>query len=217
VRPGIRRDTLWILAAALTLAPMLVSAGDAGANVIDLQRDWEVIRYQTPDSERERRYQALAERAHAITEAHPGQPESMIWEGVVLTSLMGEKSAFTSFVPARQARAILERALPVDDRLLAAAGYEALGVLYYRAPRWPLGFRDADKARDFLLRALEIDPNGVDSNFLYGEFLVSIRHPDDAVSYLERSLAAPVRAGHQVADSGRHEEARALLGKTRPD
>ena len=38
----------------------------------ELQRDWEVIRYQTPASEREKRFEALSAKAHKVTETYPG-------------------------------------------------------------------------------------------------------------------------------------------------
>ena len=82
-------------------------------------------------------------------------------------------------------------------------------------PGFPVGFGDHDKARKLLKKALEINPNGIDPNFFYGEYLLETGHAAEAVSYLERALAAPSRPGRQVADTGRREEARVLLEKAR--
>ena len=52
--------------------------------------------------------------------------------------------------------------------------------------------------------ALAISPSG-------WAYLIETKQPDQAVAYLDRALQAPPRAGRQVADSGRREEARVLL------
>ncbi len=88
-------------------------------------------------------------------------------------------------------------------------------MLYYKVPGWPLGFGDKDKARELLLKALALNPKGIDPNFFYGEYLLETRQPAEAVSYLERALQAPARAGRQIADTGRREEARQLLEQAR--
>jgi cytochrome c-type biogenesis protein CcmH/NrfG len=88
-----------------------------------------------------------------------------------------------------------------------------LGVLYYKVPGWPLGFGDKAKARELLQKALALNPNGIDPNFFYAEYLVETKKADEAVPYLEKALNAPPRPGRQIADAGRREEARALLAK----
>ena len=68
---------------------------------------------------------------------------------------------------------------------------------------------------ELLQKALTLNPNGIDPNFFFGEFLLETKHPDEAATYLERALNAPPRPGRQIADSGRRDEARALLEKAR--
>ena len=50
---------------------------------------------------------------------------------------------------------------------------------------------------------------------VFGEYLLESGQPSEAVTYLERALAAPARPGRQVADTGRREEARLALEKAR--
>jgi len=57
----------------------------------EMQLSWEVVRYQTPAGEREKRFEALAGKAHQTTEAFPGRSEPLVWKGIVLGSLAGEK------------------------------------------------------------------------------------------------------------------------------
>ena len=206
--------TLLTLAAATTLAwPLAGTAAPVDDAVTELQRDWEVIRYQTPSAEREKRFEALAGKAHQLSVTYPGRSEPLVWEGIVVSSWAGEKGGLGALSLVKQAKAIYEQAIQIDGKALDGSAYNSLGVLYYKVPGWPLGFGDKDKAKELLQKALALNPQGIDPNFFFGEYLVETRHADEAVPYLERALQAAPRPGRQVADSGRREEARALLAK----
>lgn len=190
-------------------------AGALEDGITEIQQDWAVIRYQTPAAERERRFEALAAKAHKLSETHPGRSEPLVWEGIVVSSWAGEKGGLGALGLVKQAKTLYEHAIKIDGQALDGSAYNSLGVLYYKVPGWPLGFGDKDKARELLQRALQINPKGIDANFFYGEFLLENKQTAEAVSYLERAMAAPARPGRQVADTGRREEARALLEKAR--
>lgn len=190
-------------------------AGALEDGITEIQQDWAVIRYQTPAAERERRFEALAAKAHKLSESHPGRSEPLVWEGIVVSSWAGEKGGLGALGLVKQAKTLYEHAIKIDGQALDGSAYNSLGVLYYKVPGWPLGFGDKDKARELLQRALQINPKGIDANFFYGEFLIENKQTAEAVSYLERAMAAPARPGRQVADTGRREEARALLEKAR--
>jgi tetratricopeptide (TPR) repeat protein len=206
---------------AAVLGPFITLPGVALAAPVDdavseLQRDWEVIRYQTPAAERERRFEALAAKAHKVSETFPGRSEPLVWEGIVISSLAGERGGLGALGLVKQAKAIYEQAIQIDGNVLDGSAYNSLGVLYYKVPGWPVGFGDKAKARELLQKALEINPQGIDPNFFFGEFLVETRHGDEAVAYLERALQAQPRPGRQIADTGRKDEARALLARLKP-
>jgi tetratricopeptide (TPR) repeat protein len=199
----------------LPLLPSPVLAGSVEDAVIELQRDWEVVRYQTPAAEREKRFEALAAKAHELSERHPQRSEPLVWEGIIVSSWAGEKGGLGALSLVKQAKAIYEAAIRIDGNVLDGSAYNSLGVLYYKVPGWPVGFGDKDKARELLQKALALNPQGIDANFFFGEYLLETRHPEEAVTYLERALKAPSRPGRQIADAGRREEARALLEKAR--
>lgn len=197
------------------LCPLLAAAGPVEDGIAALQHDWEVIRYQTPAAEREKRYEALAGKAHALSEANPQRSEPLVWEGIIVSSWAGEKGGLGALGLVKKARANYETAIRIDGSTLEGSAFNSLGVLYYKVPGWPIGFGDKAKARELLEKALQINPNGIDPNFFYGEFLLETGRAAEAVGYLERALAAAPRPGRQVADTGRREEARALLEKAR--
>lgn len=201
------------LATLALLQALPVRAATVSEAVSELQHDWEAIRYQRPASEREKGFEALAAKAHKVSEAFPGRPEPLVWEGIVVSSWAGEKGGLGALGLVKQAKALYESAIAIDGSVLEGSAYNSLGVLYYKVPGWPVGFGDKAKAKELLTKALTLNPKGIDPNFFYGEYLVETKQPQEAVSYLERALQAPPRPGRQIADTGRREEARALLDK----
>lgn len=213
-----RRQTLRGLAAAwavTALSPLHAQGLSLGDAVVELQHDWERIRYQSTPSEREKAFEALSAKAHKVSEAFPGRAEPLVWEGIIVSSWAGEKGGLGALGLVKQARLLYESAIAIDGNVLDGSAYNSLGVLYYKVPGWPVGFGDKAKARELLQKALAINPAGIDPNFFYGEYLMEMRQPQQAAAYLERALQAPARPGRQVADTGRREEARGLLEKAR--
>ncbi|MBL8304676.1 MAG: hypothetical protein JNM26_18140 [Ideonella sp.] len=199
---------------ALALTAVRAQAGVDDA-ITELQQDWEVIRYQTPSNEREKRFEALAAKARQTSTQYAGRSEPLVWEGIIVSSWAGEKGGLGALSLVKQAKGLYESAIKLDDKALDGSAYNSLGVLYYKVPGWPVGFGDKARAKELLQKALAINPKGIDPNFFYGEYLLENGQPAEAVTYLERALAAPARPGRQVADTGRREEARGLLDKAR--
>ena len=181
----------------------------------DLQHEWEVIRYQTPVKQHAERFEALAAKAHKVVESHPNRAEPLIWEGIIVSTLAGAKGGLGALSLAKDAKALYEQALKLKADALDGSAYNSLAVLYYKLPGWPLGFGDKAKAQELLAKALAINPQGIDPNYFYGEYLVETGKPADAIVYLERALSAPPRPGREIADAGRRDEAKALLDKVR--
>ncbi len=56
---------VFALSALFTALPARAAALEDG--LTEIQHDWEVIRYQTPAAEREKRFEALAAKAHKLS------------------------------------------------------------------------------------------------------------------------------------------------------
>ncbi|WP_428419680.1 hypothetical protein [Methylibium sp.] len=209
------RPLFMLAALAVTAGATLAHAGPVEDAVVEVQHEWEVTRYQTPAKEREKRYEALVAKAHQFSEANPGRGEPLVWEGIVVSSLAGEKGGLGALGLVKQAKALYEQALKISPEALDGSAYNSLGVLYYKVPGWPIGFGDKKKADELLQAALKLNPRGIDPNFFYGEFLLEQKKPAEAIPYLEHALQAPPRPGRQIADAGRREEAKELLDKAR--
>jgi tetratricopeptide (TPR) repeat protein len=203
---------LLALSAATLLVPMVARAAPTD-DVSQLQHEWEVIRYEAPAAQREKRLAELSERARRMVEAHPGRSDLLVWQGIVVSSLAGEKGGLAGLSLAKEAKALYESAIRIDGAVLDGSAYNSLGVLYYKVPGWPLGFGDKARAEELLKKALAISPKGIDANYFYAEFLVETGQGQKAGPYLERALLAQPRPGREIADAGRKAEARALLEK----
>lgn len=206
-----------LLAACALLFMNRAHAAPVDDAVAGLQREWEVIRYQTPASERGKYFETLAQKAHQVSTTYAGRSEPLVWEGIIVSSLAGEKGGLGALSLVKQAKALYEQAIAIDGQVLDGSAYGSLGVLYYKVPGWPLGFGDKAKAETLLKKALDINPTAIDANFFYGEFLIENKRKAEGISYLERALQAPARPGRQIADTGRREEIRALLSKAQAD
>ena len=204
------------LAACLVLAfQPLAALASVEEAVVALQHEWEIIKYQTPEKEQEKRFEALAAKAHKASQAFPDRAEPLVWEGIIVSSWAGAKGGIGALGLAKRAKAHYEAAIKIKPDVLDGSAYNSLGVLYYKVPGWPVGFGSDKKAQELLQKALAVNPRGIDPNFFYGEFLVEQGKPGEAMTYLERALQAPPRPGRDIADAGRREEARKLLEEAR--
>ena len=178
-----------------------------------IQEQWAEIKYKAPEKQQEEGYNKLAQQARKLAEQNPGVAEVLIWEGIVLSSEAGAKGGLGALGLAKEARAKLEEAMKLNDKALAGSAYTSLATLYAKVPGWPIGFGDKDKAEEFFKKSLALNPNGIDPNFFYGEYLIDRSRVGEAKPYLETALKAPARPGRELADSGRRQEVQALLAK----
>jgi len=207
-----RIATALVALAGLALLPV-AQAATVEESVAELQQAWEVINYKTPAAEKEKKFEALAARAHKVTESFTGRAEPLVWEGIILSSWGGAKGGLGALGLVKQAKALYESAIQIDGNALDGSAYNSLGVLYYKVPGWPIAFGDKAKAKDLLQKALEINPKGIDANYFFADYLVETGEPQKAVAHLEKALQAPARPGREIADEGRRSEARMLLEK----
>jgi len=117
----------------------------------------------------------------------------------------------------QEAKRLLEESLKLDEKALNGSAYTSLATLYAKVPGWPVGFGDKERAEEYFKKALAINPDGIDPNFFYGEYLADRGRTGAALTYLEKALKAPPRPGREVADSGRRQEIQALLAKVRKE
>ncbi len=178
-----------------------------------LQQRWAEIKYTLPEDKQAEQYHALAESAHQLSTANPNNAAALIWEGIILSSEAGASGGLGALSKAKEARRLLEESLKLDETALHGSAYTSLGTLYAKVPRWPIGFGSRERAEEMFQKALAINPDGIDPNFFYGEYLLDRKQLTEARRYLETALQAPPRDGRALADEGRRREVQVLLSQ----
>jgi tetratricopeptide (TPR) repeat protein len=206
--------TCLVLSSALFAFGVDAHSSTLDAELADVQAGWAHANYETTTGgPKIAAFEALSKRAEALVNAYPGRAEPLIWEGIVLSTYAGAKGGLGALSLAKQSRAALEAALKIDPDALQGSAYTSLGTLYYKVPGFPLGFGDKKKARQYLQHALANNPDGIDPNYFYGEFLFEQHEYAQALDHLQKALRAPARAGRDVADEGRRKEVQALMAQ----
>jgi tetratricopeptide (TPR) repeat protein len=199
----------------LLLSPLFAfaAAPDPGLNsgILEIQHAWEHVHYQLPENEQEAAFAGVEKMADALMARYPGRAEPLAWKAIVLSTHAGAKGGLGALSLVRQARDLLEQAESIDPDALDGSIYTTLGSLYYQVPGWPIGFGDDKKAEEFLKKALTINPNGIDPNYFYGDYLYRKNHYSEALSFLEKAMQAPPRPNRPLADQGRRKEILGLI------
>ncbi len=182
-------------------------------DVSTLQKEWEKIKYQSPSTQQEKSFEALIKEAEKLVSKNPNQAETMIWHAIIESSYAGAKGGLGALGHVKNAKKNLERALEINPNALDGSAYTSLGSLYYQVPGWPIGFGDDKKATEFLRKGLAINPDGIDPNYFYGDFLFRNGDLAGAEKSLRKALQAAPRNGRKVADDGRRKEINQLLEK----
>lgn len=178
-----------------------------------LQSEWAQAMYQDTGKVKETHLGKLAEQSRSLVAQNPKDADALIWQGIVLGSYAGNVGGLGALSLVKEAKVALESAIALNPKALDGSAYTSLGSLYYQVPGWPLGFGDDKKAEEFLKLGLSINPNGIDPNYFYGDFLFRDGRTADAEAALKKALQAPARPGRESADEGRRKEINALLAK----
>jgi tetratricopeptide (TPR) repeat protein len=185
------------------------------SDIAQLQHDWAKVNYHTVKSTQESAFETLAERAHRLSEQHANAPEALIWEAIILSGYAKAKGGLGALKEAKKARDLLLQSEKINPKALQGSAYTTLGSLHYKVPGWPVGFGDKKKARAYLEKALQINPDGIDPNYFYADFLSEQGEHEKALQYFEKALAAPPRPGREDADAGRRQEIETGIQKSR--
>ncbi len=190
------------------------TAQAATSEIQSLQTEWARIKYQVAGKDAKLSAIAkLEEQAAAVSAKSPDSAEAKIWEAIILATDANITKSLSGLPKVEKAKSLLEQSLKIDGKAMEGAAHMTLGSLYYQVPGWPVGFGDDEKAEQHLKAALAIAPKGMDTNYWYGAFLLDDGRAGEAIPYLKKSLAAPVREDRKVADEGRLKEAQEALDK----
>lgn len=200
-----------LLVFGLGLTTLPLAAASLDDEIRALQQQWAQVKYQTAKEQQDAAFERLTQQAEATVGHYPDRAEPLIWQAIIVSSHAGATGGFGALSKVKQARELLLAAEHLNPTALDGSIYTSLGSLYYQVPGWPLGFGDDEKAEEHLKRALELNPDGIDPHYFYGDFLRDQGRYQEATTYLERALKAADRPGRPIADQGRRAEAQQAL------
>lgn len=206
--------SLVVLAAMVAMAlPAAASAGMT-EDVKVINDNWARISYQMNGSSHQTMaLDKLSRLADMTVARYPGQADPLLWQGIVVSEQANRANIFHKLGLVTRARDILARAYAINPRAGNGGAAMSLGVLYYKVPGSPIGFGDKARARQLLQQALALDPDGLDTNYFWGDYLYNQGDTVGAKAALAKALRAPHDASRPVWDSGRRGEVQTLLRK----
>lgn len=214
VNKMMKKITHTILLAALFCGVAVQAYADAASDLHTLQSRWADIKYATAESEQEKAFATLVSEAEKLTASY-NTASFLIWEGIIRSTYAGAKGGLGALDQVKQAKKLFEQAIKLQPDAISGSAYTSLGSLYYQVPGWPVGFGDDKKAKEMLLKGLSYNPDGIDSNYFYGDYLLEQKHYQQAIAAFEKALQAAPRPGRESADAGRKGEIEAAMAKAK--
>ncbi len=199
-----------LLIATLSQSVWALEAADQ-QRLSSIQQTWAHIQYEVAEKQRAAAFAQLSSETQAFTAQRPAVAEAWIWKGIVTSSWAGAEGGLGALGKAKEAKADLEKSLTLDPEALQGSAYTSLAALYDRVPGWPIGFGDSDKAEQLLKQALQLNPNGIDSLYFWGDHLYRQKRYAEAKAALQKAVQAAPRPGRETADAGRRKEIATLL------
>jgi len=199
-----------------TLAMTVSVAEKADAQTFDetlleIENRWAEATYQATGREKDEALEALLNDVRDLAERHPDRPEAAAWHGIIARECIESRGRSRSAKLRREAREALLKAESLDPLVLDGLVYANLGALYSETPQGFGGKGGNVKGIGYMWRAIVVDPDGLDSNYLYAELLVDEHRLEEAREILLRASTIPARPDHLRADRGRREQIIALL------
>jgi tetratricopeptide (TPR) repeat protein len=200
---------------ALLLLSTQCLAENLNDSLQSIESEWASIYYRMPKQKRGPEYCRLLDKTITLSRQHPKNAEPIIWEAIVKATNADHQDAVSALKAIHEARDLLHKAIEINPQAMNGSAYVTLGTLYYMTPKWPIGFGDEATAEEFLQTALKINPNGIDSNYFYGDFLLSSNRFNEAEKYFKRAIAGPARTEQAYADNQLKEDAKRALKNTK--
>ena len=178
-----------------------------------LQQQWAQIKYTLDRKQHEDALEQLANKATALRKRQPNNADAHLWEGIILSTYAGAIGTLRALSTVNRSRDALEKSLEIDPNASTGAANTYLGTLYLLVPEWPIAFGDLELAKEYLDKAMKLNPDDVDVNYYFGELFKKQKQYKQAEAAYRKAILSPARPGRDVADEGRRGEAKERLEK----
>lgn len=168
-------------------------ASDLAAAIDSLESEWAKVYYQSDESLQRKAYPGLIDKAAELGRRFPRAAEPKIWQATIIATNAAFQPSLAALSSLKTAKRLLEEAIALKPEALDGAAYVTLGTLYYMAPGWPISFGDNQLAEQMLQASLKINPDGIDANYFYADYLLQQDRSAEAEEYLRKAAQAPLR------------------------
>jgi len=181
------------------------------AEVRQIQQEWSKLYFLEEFANKNyRELQTLARKANRLSQANPQSAEALTWDAIVLSTLAEKKGGIGALSLVKEAKKKLETAESIDPTVLGGSVYASLATLYWKVPGWPIAFGSDSKAEQYFIKALTLNPDQLDINFFYADYLADNNQYELAMQHLDKAINAPRLEGRPIADRGRRNQAHKL-------
>lgn len=190
----------------LLLFAICTSLASAEANlpttIKELRYELDVVLFDLPKEgdHRLNRLEELSAHSETLAIKHKNDAAFQLMAGLFNAQYAGHKGGIGALKYAKASRKHLEKSIELDPSIYGASAHIVLGALYAQVPGWPVGFGNKKKAVKNYQAALQLSPDGIDSNFSYALYLFGQKEYAKARTYLEKAALAPPRPDRAKAD-----------------
>ncbi len=185
-----------------------------GDSIQKIESAWAENYYLHGDNLQKLSYRELITETRKLERQFPQSAEAKIWLAILLSTNAAHEDPINALSSLNEAKKLLQEAIRQHPEALEGAAFVTLGTLYYMTPGWPISFGNAQIAEQLLKKALEINPNGIESNYFYGDYLLSQNRENEAERYFAKASKAPLRKEQLFADSQLQKSAKNALANS---
>ena len=200
---------------ALLLLSFQSLADDLNRSLQAIESEWATIYYMAPKNKQEAAYDLLLEKADQLAAQFPNSTDPLFWQAIIIATRAEQQDGFSALNAIHKARDLLQEAIQINPKTANGSAYVTLATLYYMVPKWPIAFGDTEKAAQLFKEALKINPNGIDTNYFYGDYLLANNQASEAQKFFEKALSTPSRTEQLFADNRLKEEVKLALANTK--
>lgn len=193
--------------AFLLLSSSNLFASSIMTEINKIESRWANIYYAESASQQKAHYPVLINKIKDLSHKNPQAIEPIIWKAILIATNAAYQSPFKALESINIAKELLEHCIKTQPEALEGAAHVVLATLYHMSPGWPISFGNNDRAKSLFKTALQINPLSIDSNYFYGDYLLSQNDINNAQVYFKRALEAPIRQHQQYADNQLKKEA----------
>jgi tetratricopeptide (TPR) repeat protein len=202
---------------ALTCLSANAFAQELKNDLTALVREFDAVQFEMPAGhDKFQAFEVLLRRADEVKRKFPGRAEPLCWEGWVLAAQSETIQDLSMLDKRAEAMSKLQAAVAIDPNVYNGAPHLSLGDLEFLGSLFPfpLTYGGKETARTHYQKALEMNPEGLETNLHFAHFLYSTKDFEGAFKHASAAANAPPMQGRIQADKVLRKEAARLVALT---